>query len=216
MLTYFLYRQKFYVLFIFYSVVGIAITIFLQHTLSIDQLIIEGYSDQLGEERIIELLGRQKNWQWLQYALIPLLLIVKFSLSAIPLFIGALYNDYKLSFKHCMQMIAVGEIVFVASSVAKFAWIYFFQESVSLEYIQFFSPLSLVNFFEPSELDIWFVYPLQVVNLFELTFWLILTKLIALKINGSFWKAFEFTLSSYGLGLLLWLLFISFLTLNIS
>ncbi len=57
---------------------------------------------------------------------------------------------------------------------------------------------------------------LQLVNLFEIAYWLLLADLLKKIINRPFWKSFEFVLSTYGVGLLIWTVFVVFLTLNLT
>lgn len=62
--------------------------------------------------------------------------------------------------------------------VFKIAWFYFFQLNYTLEDIQYFYPFSALNIVGYEGLQPWFVYPIQVLNLFELAYWFILAYLI--------------------------------------
>jgi hypothetical protein len=190
----------------------------MRNYLPFDQLLFNSLSEQLSVERIKALTVNQKKWEWSGYIIMPLMLVIKWSLATIPFYIGAIFFDVKLTFKKAFHIIMVSEIVFffLALILVKFAWFYYHKDTLTLEYLQFFMPLSLINLFELNELDKWFVYPLQTVNLFEISYWVLLASLFAKEIQKSFWKAFEFVLTTYGVGLLIWVIFISFIILNFS
>ncbi len=62
-------------------------------------------------------------------------------------------------------------------SIVKLVWVKFFVENLTLEYLQFFVPLSLSSMFNPVSLSKWLIYPLQTLNLFEIAYIFILFSL---------------------------------------
>ena len=114
------------------------------------------------------------------------------------------------------------EFVFLGVGVLKIVWFYFFQTSYTLEDLQYFYPLSALNIVGYKGLDNWFIYPLQVLNLFELAYWLLLSYFIGKlafteKDKGKPMDlGFKIVASSYGSALLLWVVVVMFFTLNYS
>jgi hypothetical protein len=94
-----------------------------------------------------------------------------------------------------------------------FTW---FATNYTLEDLQFFYPLSAANLFAPNELEAWWVYPFQLINLFEVAYWVILAILLGRALQISTGKAAEYVIKGYGSGLLLWVLLVVFITLNFS
>ena len=90
------------------------------------------------------------------------------------------------------------------------------QTDYDLNDLQAFYPLSLLNLFETQELDKWLIYPLQLVNLFELVYWLVLAYGVSQVIEMPMQRAFGIVAASYGSGLLVWVVFIMFLTISLS
>jgi hypothetical protein len=148
--------------------------------------------------------------------MVPVMLFLKCNFITLPLFIGGVFFNLKISWKEWLGITLVGEIVFIVAFTTKFIWFYFNSESIDLLYYRYFTPLSLINLFNLSKIQNLFIYPLQTLNLFELIYWLVLSYLISMKVKISFWKSFEFVLSTYGVGLFIWVVFISFLILNFS
>lgn len=102
--------------------------------------------------------------------------------------------------------------------VFKTVWFYFFQADYNLEDLQYFYPLSALNIIGYEGLQPWFIYPFQVLNLFELAYWLILAYLIdkELGIDKKKDTGIKIVASSYGVSLLIWVVGIMFFTLNMS
>jgi hypothetical protein len=132
-------------------------------------MLFNSLSEQLSVERIKVFTANQEKWEWLGYLIVPFILLIKWGLTAIPFYIGAIFFDLKLTFKKAFHIVLVSEVVFLILILVKFSWFYFNKETLTLEYFQFFMPISLINFFEINELEKWFIYPLQIVNIFEIT-----------------------------------------------
>ncbi|AUS06532.1 hypothetical protein [Pseudotamlana carrageenivorans] len=76
--------------------------------------------------------------------------------------------------------------------------------------------LSALNIIGYEGLQTWFIYPFQVLNLFELAYWFILAFLIGKEIHENTDKGMAIVASSYGIGLLIWVVGVMFITLNMS
>ena len=84
----------------------------------------------------------------------------------------------------------------------------------SLEYIQTFYPLSLLNLVVIENIPQYLIYPLQLINIFELAYWIVLAFLIKVYTNRSFDKSFSFVAGTYGVGLFAWVILVVFLSIN--
>jgi hypothetical protein len=92
----------------------------------------------------------------------------------------------------------------------------------TLEDLQF-QPLSTMELLNAKSIDPLFVYPLSLINVFELGYFLVLAWLLVNVINEAneerpvgFGKSLKLVTASYGSGLLLWVVFVMFITLNLS
>jgi hypothetical protein len=108
------------------------------------------------------------------------------------------------------------EFLFLFVMFIRLYWISFVMDDVSLTTVSYFQPLSIINFFKSSEIETWLVYPMQLVNFFELSYWCLLAYLLMDYIKKSFWKSLEFVFSTYVVALVIWVVFVVFLTLNLS
>ena len=191
--------------------------------LPINDLLYQSYSEKLTTVQIEKVFAFQEKWRWISYALVPLLLLLKISLIASVLYIGTFfYSKVKVTFKQLFDAVIKAEFVFLLVSILKIIWFYFFQTNYTLEDLQYFYPLSALNIVGYQGLESWFIYPLQVLNLFELAYWSLLAYFIGKlafteKDKGKPMDlGFKIVASSYGSALLLWVVVVMFFTLNYS
>ena len=176
------------------------------------------YSDQLTYDRSLKLFENLKKLSWISYAFTPIILLIKFSLVSIVIYIGiVLYNfQSKISLGSFFKIVIASEIIFVSAGFIKFLWFYLFAGNYDLNDLGFFYPLSLINFFKKAEVIRFWIYPLQTVNLFHL-FYIVsisygLNKVCFIDKPDSD----KIILLSYVPALVLWVALIMFLTIDVS
>lgn len=116
----------------------------------------------------------------------------------------------------------LADFIFVISSLFKLVVLIFFKQISTLEDLQFI-PLSLMELLDSNTVDPLFVYPLSLINVFELGYFLVLAWLLITVINEAneerpvkYGKSLQIVTVSYGSGFLLWVVLVMFLTLNMS
>lgn len=173
------------------------------------------FGDQLVEERINILFKISKKWQWFGYALIPIVVLIRVGFTSICLYIGLFVVDLKIPFRDLFKVTLLADFVFVFAGLTKMVILIFFKDVSTLYDLQF-QPLSLMELFDRESVDQLLYYPLSLVSVFELIYWLTLAWLLTEVVEKPFGSTFKTVASSYGTGLLLWVLFIMFLTVNLS
>ena len=196
------------------------LTIFLSYCskeiLNTDELIINSFAEKLSSEQVIKTLESKEKWRFLSYIILSILLLLKTSIIAVILDAGCLFFGKEIKYKKLFNIVVKAEFVFLLVIVFKTAWFYFFQTNYTLEDLQYFYPLSALNIIGYEGLQPWFIYPFQVLNLFELAYWVILAYLIGKELNENTDKGMSIVASSYGVSLLIWVVGVMFFTLNIS
>lgn len=195
---------------------SIAFSLISNELLNIDNLVISYLSNQLTNTKMEEFINFQKKWQWLSYALIPLVLLLKITVIAAILDVGCFFFDKKSAYKKLFTIVTKAEFIFLLAIVFKTIWFYFFQPDYSLVDLQYFYPLSIINIIGYEGLQRWFVYPLQVFNLFELIYWIILSYLLSKELKITTDNGLFIVTSSYGIALFIWIFSVMFFTLNMS
>lgn len=207
-------------------IANIVIFVFMNFFLKIDEILISDFTSNLSIEQISKFLEARKKLKYFTFLFICFLLFIKILVVTSALYIGTFfYSKTKVTFKQLWNIVVKAEFVFLLVGVLKIIWFYFFQTSYTLEDLQYFYPLSILNIVGYKGLDAWFIYPLQILNLFELAYWLILAYYIgkiaspAKNFEGNNYKmdfGLKIVATSYGSALLLWVVVVMFFTLNYS
>lgn len=184
--------------------------------LNSDELLINSLVEHFSSEQVQELLTFQQKWEWLGYVILPLLLLLKIAIISAILDLGCFLFGKEIKYKKLFNVVVKAEFIFLLVIIIKTAWFYFFQTDYTLEDLQYFYPLSALSIIGYEGLQPWFVYPFQVLNLFELAYWFILAYLLGKELESTTDKGLSIVASSYGVSLLIWVVGVMFITLNIS
>ena len=190
--------------------------VFSKELLGTEELYYGSLAEQLTTEQLQQVMHMNNVWGWVGYAMLPLLLYLKILFIAGLLAIGIFFFDLKLKFGEVFNIVIRAEFVFLLSIVMKMAWFYFFKTDYTFDDLQYYMPLSLESLFGYANFERWYIYPMQLISLFEVAYWIILTMLFAKALQISRSKALALVAGSYGAGLALWVVGIMFLTLNAS
>lgn len=191
-------------------------TYYINNEIFTDIAIVDFYYDQLSMNQIESLIQNMRKYQWLGYTLIPIIYFIKISLITLCVYTGILLSNIKsLGFSGIFSAVVLADILFLIPGVIKIFW-FSFQPDYTLEDLQYFMPGSLLNLFNPKEIEPWLVYPLQSINVWEVAFWFALAYELKAYFQDDFAKSFGTVMASYGSGLVIWIVFVVFLTLNFS
>lgn len=187
-----------------------------------DNIFYNSYRGQMALSRIDRFIEISQKGQWLSYAFLPVVIVLRVFYTSIFLYIGIYFTDLKIEFGELLKITLLADFVYVLSGLAKLVILIFFKQVRTLEDLQF-TPLSLMDLMNSKTIDPLFIYPLSLLNIFELAYFFILAWLLVGVISESneeepvkFGQSLKLVTTSYGSGLLLWVLFVMFITLNLS
>ncbi|NJM80540.1 MAG: hypothetical protein HC854_14675 [Flavobacterium sp.] len=193
------------------------ITEFTKSVLHFDQLFYNSLAENLTTKQIENILTLQEKWKWVGYIFVPVYVLLKTLIIASILYVGVFFFSKKeITFKALWNLAIKADFIFLLVPVFKVIWFYFFQTTHTLSDFQSFFPLSAINIIGYKDLETWFLYPLQVFNLFELVYWLVLSYYVGKlafteKDKGkSMDLGFKIVASSYGSALILWIVVVMF------
>ena len=120
--------------------------------------------------------------------------------------VGSQLIEMNLGVKRVLLLVLFADFVLLLQPVAKLVWFQFINTRYELNDLSeySFSLLSLTDFRRAE----WFAYPLELINFFEVAYWLVLTWQLGQIVGLSFRSSFAFVASTYGTGLLLWVIFV--------
>ncbi len=207
--------NKFHLYILLIFIVGFVNYLLQSHLIS-KNLLIESFQDQMGYERIIQMIDARDKWAWLNYALLPLIYLIKFTLITFWVLCGTIILGIKGRFKSIFKVVIVAEFVWLIPSLLLIVWFGVIDTTYSFNDIQYFSPLSLLSLFDATSIEPWLLFPLKSLNLFEVIYILVLALGIKTIIKKDYDSALKFTLPVYGSALIVWILFITFLSINLG
>lgn len=181
-----------------------------------DNLFYNSFAEQLTAEKIDTIIAQTQQWAWLGYVFIPIIYLLKFSVIALILLTGFFIINKKVSFSLLFKAVMLAEIPFLLVPLIKLLWFMFIQTDYTFQDLQYFFPLSALQLFEVANLPTWQIYPLQLLNLFELVYWISLAYWLKRLLLISLTSGMEMVIASYGTSLLLWVVFITFLSLSFT
>lgn len=210
------------ILFLCLSAMGIMLTFAVQYLYFTDALMYQTFGGQMALERINTMFTQTKKWQWVGYITIPLIVLLRVSYTAVLLYTGLLFADMTTKFGRLITMALWADFVFVLSGVTKLVILIFFREVTTLHDLQF-QPLSVLELLGSTPIDTIFIYPLGLVNLFELSYFLVLAWLLRDLLREErpempvhLGKSLGLVSLSYGSGLILWIIMVMFISLNLT
>ena len=181
-----------------------------------DELYYNSFSDLYTIDIIEDIVKNNHKWSSFGYLIVPILSFIKFTLVAACISTGLYFQENRFRFKEAFGLAIWAEGVFIVVSVVMLLWFLFIQTNYTLQDLQFFFPLSTLNLFDFKHLESYLVYPLQVLNLFEIAYWFVLAYGIKKMLGSSWERGMTVVASSYGVGLVIWVVFVVFLTINLS
>lgn len=195
------------------------ILIWLSKAILINEIVFYNtYSEQLTYDRSLKLFEDLKSLSWISYVFTPILLLIKFSLISFVLYTGVVFcnKQDKVSLGSVFKIVIASDIIFLFAGFVKFLWFYLFAGNYDLNDIGFFYPLSLINIFKIDEVTRFWIYPLQTVNLFHLTYLFLISYGLVKVCKIEKPDSDKIVLLSYLPALLLWISLLMFLSIDAS
>ena len=202
--------------FLFLCFIFLAISWLTQYMLVNDNLYFNTFSAQLDYENILSLIEKSNEWQWVGYTIIIPLYMIKLVLITTCISLGYFFARNSFNFNTFFNVIIFAELIFLLPILIKLIWFLFVQTDYNLNDLTLFYPLSALNLVNTETLPRYWLAPLQTLNLFEAAYWFLLAYGIANATGFSFKRSFGLVMSSYGIGLVLWLVLVMFLTITYS
>jgi hypothetical protein len=199
-----------------FSFLSILSSIILIKSTHLEDLLFSSLAENLTSKQIENFFNFQKKWQWISYVFIPIYVLLKVSIISSVLYIGAFFTNKETTFKTLFSIVLSAEFIFLIIPILKIIWFYFFLTNYTLEDIQYFFPLSALNITGYKGIDPWLIYPLQVLNLFEVAYIVYLSYQIGKLTKTNADTGLKIVAYSYVPALLLWVAVVMFFTLNYS
>jgi len=198
--------------FCLYSIAYIFLTFCVNYILLDDKLFYKSYNEILGADSITQMISQQRFFQKIGYGIIPLILLLRAFYTAICLNIGGYITEGNIKFNQYFNIAIKADIIFLVELIIKINYFSLF-EANSLKEINIHL-FSILQYIGVDKIDHWLSYPVGTLNIFELIYWILLALLLTDYTKKSFRNSLGFVAKTYGIGLLLWTVFVMFVVLN--
>lgn len=170
---------------------------------------------KLSADRIDAIFTNQVKFQWVGYLAVPVIVFLKVVLVAACIYTGIILGNREASFNDVLKIVLLAEIVMVLSAFFKVTCL-LYKGVDSFDDIRSFSPLSLLQLINVRSIPSYAVYPIQTLNLFELGYWIVLALGLRHFLQLPFAKSLVMVLTTYGIGLCIWMLAVVFIQVQLN
>lgn len=202
------------ILFLLIAAAYVLLSLYFNEYILTDNVFYNSFGEQLAMERIEQIINMQKRWRWLGYAFAPALLVLRMLAVCGCIYLRLFFDNKDMPFRTLMKIVLVAELIFLLEALTRTFYLSFFVEVNTLADLQSFSLLSLANLFNQADIPAYLKYPLQTISVFQVLYIIVLATGVKHFNQMSFTKAILITLSSYGIALICWIVFVMFLMLQ--
>ncbi len=143
----------------------------------------------------------------LQFFSIPFIYLWKFTVIGFVLWVGCFMFGFRITFSQCWGVVMAAEFIFLIPEVLKIGWFMFFQTDPTLPEIRAFYPFSMMNFFDYTDIEKKYSYPLRAISIFEIFYILVMVNGVHFYAKREKSAAWWIVSTSYILIFILWLVF---------
>lgn len=177
------------------------------------------YQDKIAFEQLNDLVAAKEKWQWVGYAIIPLILIIKVFIITFSLWLGLFVkgNNYKM--RSLYEITLKAEVVNLMLPLCFLIWFGIVHSDPAVDELKNFHPLSLAGALGVNDAESWIKYPLTALNVFELIYVLVLAYILSRNVEAewaTYGGALKLVVVSYGSLFILWVLIITFFFVTIQ
>lgn len=181
-----------------------------------DQLYYRSFSDKFTFQTLASQIDIQNQYWWLGYVITPLLIFLKISFTAICISIGTVLSNIEFKFKTIFKAALLAEVIFIVAQIMYMINLSIHLDTVTLATAANYFPFSILSIYGTENVVDWLQYPLQTLNLFEVFYMAAIAWLLAKQWSEDFIESLAVVVPSYVTGLVLWLVLVTFLTLQVS
>lgn len=201
------------VLFIFFQIlISIIFYLFVLN----ENIFLNSFIDKFDINQIEKMIEVNRKYAWVSLILNPILYVFKLTFISISIYFIKLIigGDFKATFSQIFFSVTVADVVFLILAITKLSYFLLYPPT-NLEVIQNFAPGSLYQLVSQVN-EPWLAYPLQAVSIWEVGFIVVLAYQLKKFFQNDFALSLQNVLLSYGTVFLLWIVFVVFITLNLS
>lgn len=192
------------------------LTLFSESLIYTDEFFHRNLSTHIPFYYVEEILESRERFWWASYLIQLIVVLFKVLFAALCIFVGIVLSDIEFSFRDLFRLVILAEAIFVIAQAIFLALLFVNRAELTLDTAANYFPLSMLSFLGVENVVPWLHYPLQTLNLFEVAYVLCIAWLLSKQWKPNFVESLNIVIPSYGIGLLIWMVLVVFLTLQVS
>lgn len=204
-----------WVLFLIFTTVYLVFTYTVQLFIFTDAFLEEQLQELYPAYMIEDIMEFKNRFAWVVYALEPVTLFLKLMLLFLPVSVAALLSDIDFKASDIFKAGLIAESVF---AIQRFWFAFITWSNLDLLYdgrIVDKYPLSLIGLIGSENVVDWLIYPLQLLNLFEVAYIGVVSFLLMKRWKTTWLDTVNIVLPAYLAGLIIWAGFVVFITIQL-
>lgn len=170
--------------------------------------------DIINDEIKADALLKFQRTRWLSFIALPIFLLIKLSLVTLCLYVGGLFfsemSDHK--YKEWWGIVVKAQIVMIIYGVILCILNIIYSNNIMSEVSLYSSLLFICD----ETTENWIKVPLAAVNIFEMAYWIVISKFVAKLVKTTLRKSFKFVMSTYGIMYFCYIVLLMFLDLYLG
>jgi len=173
------------------------------------------YSEQISYERILFMITNGKKFFWLTLLFLPIVILLRVSYTTFALAIGGFFDVTKEKFGTYFNIALKAELAVISMNFAKWVFAEFIWNIKTLNDLSL-TPFSLYHYFAKSNPPMWSTAALSYVSIWEILYMLLISSYLGFYNHKPLLKNLAFTLSTYGVALLFWIVIITYIAITLT
>lgn len=194
----------------------VSLTAYTQTFIYTDEFIYRSLSNEYSNSAIETLVTSENRLGWISYIFVPIITILKIFFITLCVTTGAIFSDTNFTYRNIFLSATISESVFLFSQILFSINLFINRDLLTIENARSYFPLSILSYYGIENVVSWLHYPLLTLNLFEVAYILCISWLLSKQWKPNFIESINIVLPSYGIGLVIWMVLVVFLTLQVS
>ena len=210
------YEENGYMIFLAIILVYWSIMFITNEIVINESILFNSLYGQIPENYIDEIISWHNKWRWVSYAILPVLLLIKWLFVSAFISAGSVFVGLKIGFKNIYKVIMVCEWLLIFVSMANLVWLFFIdiQRIEDMERYNLVSKFSVGAIINNIDAVSWLVSPLKTLNLFQLIYLLLIITGMTILTNDSFKRHIPWVITSYGFAIFVWIVLLTYLNVT--
>jgi len=178
-------------------------------------LFYQSFSEQVDSESIDKFYSNYINNRWIGIVGIPLITILRVVYTSIALLLGDFFSDNQIGFKACFNISIKAEFAFLLLALTSLILIEFVWHIKTIDELSLV-PFSLNHYWCNVNTPIWSKALLSYISLWELIYIILITNFLGFYNMKSWYSNLLFTITTYGIALLFWIILLTYLSITLT